>query len=65
MATRTSLFRGFEWCFRVYESSEYHVRGLQGILWNVIGVTFVIGLLVILSGDEGLYYTRRARVRKL
>ena len=47
MAVRTSLFRGFEWCFCVYESSEYHVRGLGRILWNVIGVTFVIGLLVI------------------
>ena len=57
----TSLLRGIEWCFRVYESSEY----LGRILWNVIGCDIRYWTGYYYSGDGGLYYTRSACARKL
>ena len=49
----TSLFRGIEWCFRVYESSEYLGRSiLEEFYGTSLDVTSVTGLVIIIPVME-------------
>jgi len=49
----TSLSRGIEWCFRVYESSEYLGRSiLEEFYGRSLDVTSVTGLVIIIPVME-------------